>query len=565
MSVSIVKKKILDGSKPSVFLLLDGFDDITDEQREAAGIIINHLLKNENGIKRIILTSRPEDTLEKRLVNYFEQQLFLRLNNFGREDQIKYLVQCWSAKLASCDKQIGSEEKIQTYVKELVDYAEKVLYDEDGRTFLEIPLHCMAVSLCFFEKLERFLESTLTPSFHADTNFELSHLYDRLFNLKTDFLLDKIVSEELKNDARRKQEGEQKKCFLKSLRNLSIHYIMKNPCDAQVLNRKDYDKVVRKDLETAVVLGFLRFPPTVQDSGDEKSPSNTEPKSIMFLHRTFAEYFFASYIADHLTKKDSELFDKVDKFGMSPKKKEETLCETFKIVNEKILATPGYAGVRRFLNEMLLKCVPTPEYPCPFAGASRNTVFKNWPAIGHEQFNEHLAAYAILKFRDFFKKWTEDEQNTTNSTEILLEHLRALRQVFDGNTEELGLAGIIHGHGDKLLSITVMLIHCIKEYACRKNIKLSGDRLKLAHFFTLISLVWLDNPNRTIDNCYPGDNRKKIIKTLFHWFDKALDLSDDENSVFSMWLTKLTSVLQTSHFSNQEFIQEVLIYATKIY
>lgn len=525
LNYSVAKEKCLNAPEPSVFVLLDGFDEISDDQRKTTLKIIDSLL-SARGIKRIILTSRPENTLETELEEHFKQ-LSLHLKNFDRQDQINYLMKRWRADLKNRYKRETSDEKIRIFVETLVDYAETALRHED-RTFLEIPLQCMILSTCFYAQLEQYLESGLEPEFD-EANFEILNLYDRFYDVKFEVLFEEKAELHCKNEVSVYLKRRQKNSFSKSIMRLSVFHMMNDIEDAQVLccvNWDDYrsgtSSEYSEDLKAAMKLGL------VQGSKNETSLSDLEPRLVRFLHRTLSEYFCASFFAGHLIETKSKLWDN-DSFL-----RQDIVDKCLEVFNDKILVAAEYAGVRRFLDRMLAEYVPPVGELCPFAKEkSRLSAFKKWPVIGHEKLNNHFANCTEFELSPMFGRWSKDELENTNLFQLIDRDLTLSTTL---ELQQEGLKCFLQGSANETLpSISSMLINCLKEYACRPDIT-DTDRERFAYFFMLISVSWTKTGNLSQLNL-------EVLSSVFHMFDRVSDLSDATNNVFSKWFFKLITDL----------------------
>ena len=501
---------------PSIFVLLDGYDEIDDCQRRRTRLTTDARIKAK-GIKRVILTSRPESTLENELEKHFKQ-FSLHLKNFERDDQIKYMKKRWTWQLAGKPLILleGQQERIiETYAKGLVDFASRVLKDENSKTFLDIPLQCWIFSECFFQQLVQYLkrcsddspggETHGVPRFYEE-NFNVLSLYDRFYEAKIDVLLNEKANIPLEgNEALAFLRSVLSECFIGSTVRLSTIYMMKNRNEgAAVLANFQWDayrrKVMKKyrhhdegastssseydeDLKRAMKLGVVQQ--------DECASSDMKPQDIRFLHRTFAEYFFArGLLMSSFVRQKSELLE---------------MNARFEIVTGKILFAEELAGVRRFLDSMLASYLPfiIAKERCPFSasGADRTGLLNDWPVLGHERFNEHLAETVVAHHE---AGRSHDEEAPQHQTGLL--------------------KSINMSYLEDFTHTASMLIHCIKEYICRAG-TCDETRLEtLTSSFMRYRLACLLASANT--NTRKGDHETKsrIVITsssLLGWFDRA--------------------------------------------
>lgn len=537
LAISILHHKY-NSDQPSIFVLLDGYDEISDEQRKATLATTDKLVRAK-GIKRVILTSRPESTLEKELEDHF-RQLPLHLKNFDRESQVCYLTKRWESKLEKIGALTGSIGKIAEFAEALVDFAGGVLKDEN-KTFLDIPLQCWIFSECFFQQLVQYITSSdnTAPQFD-ENNFKILNLYDRFYQAKIDVLLhEKASIPQDKNEALFFLRNEMMERFLGSMMRLSIIHMTGEIIDAALICNMNWDvyrsKIKKyhdeeedgsefdRDLKRAMKLGVVQCPMY------DKSYSDIEPRDIRFLHRTFAEYFFARALLLSFIQEKSDLFDgslttmstlttsQVSDFGWLQDKR-------FDLISEKIFASTEFAGVRRFLDGMLAKYLPSTEERCPFAHKeSRTVVLKKWPTFGHEQFNQYFAETVIRKNET---KLTELPFYKTEASKLAGRDFEILRNQI--NLQE-GLGSIRMRNFEKSPNICSMLIHCIKEYACRSSTT-DEHREILAYSFTISLLTWvLGNPNEHQDEL-----KNRITQHLLRWFERGTESLSGSN-LLSKW------------------------------
>lgn len=401
---NIVRNMCLNSTKPRIILMYDGFDEITKDGREVVSQMIEKLLEVAPGIKRIILTSRPDNNLTEILEDRF-QRFVLHLSNFTTDDQINFLTERWSKALAN-----GEGDRIRKFAEHLVKKVNEKMKDEDYGSVLGIPLQCLIFSECFLDKLEQHLINTRhicelrdgddtkssdaddgrkLPEFDSDS-FKLLRLYENFVAKKMEILiLEKTqFPTDPFNDASSVLLRYNRTNLLDTLKRLAIFYMMQNVGEAEKLagtTWKAYSShrpelqasTFLKEIETATKLGMLR--------GTSEQLTELDRKRFKFIHRTFAEYFLALYIHDNFKLEWSDLLDE------NELRSEEKQTEVFLVITEHILYESQYAGTKRFFDRMLQESLPDCKGRCPFAIAGHKNLTKQFPTIAHATFNKFIA------------------------------------------------------------------------------------------------------------------------------------------------------------------------------
>ena len=178
-----------------VVLILDGFDEIKDNQQENIINLVNQL-KNSSKMTSFCIASRQEAAND--LQNEFFQFPF-QLEDLNDDEQAKYLTCHWKRGMdeghRNSEIDAARDHKINDFARNLVKVLNCKLVDTNRkniRSFIGIPLQCFMVAECFQSKINEYILSAnitmeCSDDFFADIikpEFNLLELYRQFFKRK---------------------------------------------------------------------------------------------------------------------------------------------------------------------------------------------------------------------------------------------------------------------------------------------------------------------------------------------------------------------------------------------
>lgn len=324
-----------------VVLMMDGVDEVSPDY---TGLILDLLVQCQqaDNFAKVFITTRPH------LIQKMEKILrvtFFKMLPFGRQDEIDFLTRYWNHNLKLSNP---NKNKCEMYAEALLNKMfawVKSDRDMEG-PFAAIPLQVRMLADIFQENIKsestdwegckEFLNgSRAVPN--LPRKFNIVELYDIFIEKKRDVFIDK--GNWCGNTAANRALTDKFDDCLDYHRSLAMKVIL---AEKQIdlflschINGRDMEPYVLK-------MGI------VQKLGDE----------FQFVHRTFAEYFFAEIVLKELQL-------------LNPN------AEFQKILIDEILVKDEFYVVRAFLNRNLEKVV---DFLSP-------KIFKNYQSISHKNVN----------------------------------------------------------------------------------------------------------------------------------------------------------------------------------
>jgi hypothetical protein len=238
----------------------------------------------QTAVEQLWVTTRPHlrEELEDRL-----QQLSYKLEPFSEENQVKFLTKFWSLKVwvTNIDnkKKGENKSKLENYAEKLIEKLVNSISDTD-RQLTGIPLLTRMLAEAFYEQVKKFYnsaESIPQLPFHLD----LFGLYQLFIERKYDI----YQGEKCQNDMNIDGPKEQWNLVLKIIRQEHQLLAMK------VLFTEEQAALFENNGECSLQTNYFNRIGIVQVIHDGK---------MHFIHRTFAEYYVADCLVNHLTKKN---------------------------------------------------------------------------------------------------------------------------------------------------------------------------------------------------------------------------------------------------------------------
>jgi ankyrin repeat protein len=259
-----------DGKIKAV-LLFDGFDEISPTYKNTV-LNLLHVLKN-TPVEQLWVTTRPhmKESLENQL-----QQFSYTLERFSEANQIEFSIKFWRKELGL---QEASQERLTTYAKALIQKLAQSISDQETE-FTGIPLQTRLLAEGFDKEVKeanRLAKETL----ELPDKLDLLDLYQKFLEAKNELFLKKGEI------AIKEQSGITNK-------GISIN--------------KNYHQLALQELFTPEQIKPLTL--ELLNEGEQLSNEALARIGIVqviegkphFIHRTFAEYFIASWLEDQLKK-----------------------------------------------------------------------------------------------------------------------------------------------------------------------------------------------------------------------------------------------------------------------
>ena len=274
---SLMNDLLNDGK---IILMLDGLDEISPYYDKQFLVLMSELTKSP--IKQIWLTMRPHlaDDIERKF-----KEKFWELQKFSSEDQVDFMAKYWRTKLST-----KSTDKLQTFAEHLIEQISKSIEGE-SLSLVGIPLQTRMIADIFLDDVQQNLK-------HETNVFELPEHFDILW-LFEEFMIKKIKitsSErgEIVGTEKARNEVEDVD-ILGNHESLAIRLLF-------LKDEEDFNS-------PTIILDEDFFELDVDDDQLQRYGIITvEPDSkTFFIHRTYAEYFVARFIA-RVFKKKSNLY-----------------------------------------------------------------------------------------------------------------------------------------------------------------------------------------------------------------------------------------------------------------
>ena len=306
-------KKSFEGNEVSkVVVMVDGFDEISPSYKETV-IDMLQVLK-QTSLEQLWVTTRPHlrEDLEDNL-----HRLSYTLQPFSEVEQVEFLKKFWLQTLKIEDT---DQHRLQIYAKALISKLEQSIRDKD-KEFTGIPLQTRMLAEAFAEDFVSFYRSEKShPEFQH--KLDLLGLYRRFIDRKYNI----YFREKCKIPAGNVAVVGLRQNLFKQLQ--EKHELLA----LAALFTEDQVTFLQNDHLSTLLDEELARIGIVQRNNEGK------PK---FIHRTFAEYFVAEFLINHLTGET----------------KQHTQVQEFLI--RKILLRTDCHVIRVFLDGLLEKCCPT--------------------------------------------------------------------------------------------------------------------------------------------------------------------------------------------------------------
>jgi len=347
-------KKSFEGNEiRRVVVMVDGFDEVSPNYKDTV-IDMLQVLK-QTPLEQLWVTTRPHlrQELEDNL-----QQLSYTLQPFSEVEQVEFLKKFW---LQTLNLEVNNQHKFQIYAEALIRKLAQSISDKD-REFTGIPLQSHMLAEAFkAEFISFYLSEKTEPG--LPQKLDLLVLYRRFIDRKYDIYYGEKSKTPAGNMAAEEQQESYFKCMQEQHQLLALQALF---ADDQVTFLKIDHHSTFSDEQLARI-GIVQ--------------RNNEGKP-QFIHRTFAEFYVADFLINHLTKKT---------------KPHPQLQEL--LVSIILLRTDCHV-IRAFLNGLLEKCSPTKE------------VLKEYGDKLDEQWNETEVNGILIGFKSVLQEAaTEDNAN----------------------------------------------------------------------------------------------------------------------------------------------------------
>jgi ankyrin repeat protein len=258
----------------NVTVLTDGYDEISPTYAEKAAVILTTLMKTKVG--RVWVTSRPvvREKLEKEL-----SVIAFAMKPLSLPCQEKMLLNLWMSRSGA------NKDELFSYIKRLVSHANESVYDSN---FTGFPLYIMMIATAFEQKVE-------SGDFSVPEKVDLCYLFERFIERKlhiyqTEKKRDDITKSSVQDDHELLTE-----VFLSYFQSCALVVML----PSSMINLL-HDKMID--------INVKRFVRRVQAGKDKTGVviAVVEDRP-QFVHRTFGEYFTASWFSENFKSNRSVL------------------------------------------------------------------------------------------------------------------------------------------------------------------------------------------------------------------------------------------------------------------
>lgn len=313
-------------SSQRVILLFDAFDEISPDYENLVGDLIHTLITrtNEIDIHQCWIASRPH--LNKITIEKLNSET-CTLQPFTKTNQKDFLTKFWMKKLSLRN---DSEARVTTFAESFISKFSSFTDDKE-KLFMGIPLQAHMIAELFITDVTDFVTSDLIEP-HLSETMNLLDLYDQFIEKKIRDIF-QIVKAKLSiaNQANKTMRQDNSKKIFKNHENLAVKYLLSEDAlhelftTGEVISLNEpLDELSKTDKDEILRVGIVMM-------------INEKPK---FMHRSFAEYFFASFLVKNLDNKNVLNF----------------------VVN-KVLKENRFKVIRSFINHAFLKKLNNnPEY-----------------------------------------------------------------------------------------------------------------------------------------------------------------------------------------------------------
>nr|CAD7416493.1 unnamed protein product [Timema poppensis] len=256
-------------------VLMDSFDEISPDYSDKVCALIYEIRKS--GVETLWVTSRPS------MNNYLEDELSVlsyKMKPFSKDDQREFLKTYWTLLVPNIE-----QDRLEVFIEELLNRCTQSLNDARNN-FCGIPLQTKMLADSFKQNL---IDYNDTKSFNIPKKIDLHKLFDTFIMIKCDDYCDKLKLVDSKVAVKRI-----KKRMYKEF--VSNH----KACAALYLFHKDDILLISKECKCSIE-------ETARDCIHvfEKEGGNTGiidkivDGKVHFVHRSYAEYFFADWLCEN--------------------------------------------------------------------------------------------------------------------------------------------------------------------------------------------------------------------------------------------------------------------------
>ena len=308
-----------------VYLLLDGFDEISSDQQDKI-ILFLRLIKNQFQKVRIVVASREH--LKEKLENALSTFSW-KLNDFSEENQKKILRKYWSKPL-----QIDVDSFSEKYDK-YIDSIFKIFHNQNNSNFMAIPLHAKLVANTFQEDFKNYCIDDNNSSLTNKLN-NLTALFNKFLGEKFNIYLEKKKYNNLEDwlkqmvfkEFKAKHQFYAFELMFKKLKNDSMYRI--------IAAKNSGGQITKNEI---LAVGIMK--------------QNSESYNIEFVHRLFAEYFIADLFVDLFKKENDYFLNDVKEFLLfNIFKPRNSVILNF--INERVEKKEHEKGIWQNVNERLI-------------------------------------------------------------------------------------------------------------------------------------------------------------------------------------------------------------------
>ncbi|XP_046595287.1 uncharacterized protein LOC107220356 isoform X2 [Neodiprion lecontei] len=376
----VILKELIT-KRGGVALLFDGFDEISPDYDDTV-IAVLQAIKGYNAVK-LVVTTRPhrQSLLEKTLQTFSHV-----LKPFSQEDQINFLVGFYR-KFGG----VAPETQLRIRAEAVLNKFATAIRSDGLNEFAGVPLQTRMIAEVFFRDSDDMV--SVEPNVSDDV--KIADLYRMFVDKKFEIYYQEKNKYDLSNPGTKEHIEDLKTKFLQEYRRLAMYTLLEEENSATWnLSRNEIENVTK--LIAKISRGSRRTG-IVTDVINQRAH---------FIHRTFMEYFVASYIFQHL--------------GISEENDSTRQLETF-ILHE-ILRKSRYYVVRAFLND-LLSNPPVNSTPDPLPWEVKKTdIVDNETSFNIFETAVNESNYKLMKF--FFTRLVK---NVSNSQEWINIKLRKRR------------------------------------------------------------------------------------------------------------------------------------------
>jgi len=321
LELELFKECFEKEQKVRIVIMLDGFDEISPFYKQTVIDLLQAL--RQTAVEQLWVTTRPHlrEELEDEL-----QQLSYTLEPFSEGNQVEFLSKFWSLKDWLTETNGKGEEKgkskLEIYAEMLVKKLSESISDKD-REFTGIPLQTRMLAEAFDEEVKEFYKSSESKAEISD-KLDLLGLYKRFLERKYDIYQEEKFQVSVSNVAAKQQRE-------RNLKSMSLDHqllALKKLFDEETMSLLRNNKECSFSVEQLTRFGIVHI-------SCEGKPH--------FIHRTFAEYYVADCLVNHLTEGNN------------------TSQQVRTFILKDIFLEDDYRVIRAFVDGMLSRTNPSME------------------------------------------------------------------------------------------------------------------------------------------------------------------------------------------------------------